>query len=67
MFIFDQEFDLGMIRFIRNSVKNFINANRDGSINQLPIQLSPIVEDNPNAKNLDDYIKNILMKDNEDA
>ena len=67
MFIFDQEFDIGMIRFIRNSVKNFIKANKDGSINQLPIKDAPIVEDNANAQNLDDYINNIIMKDNEDA
>ena len=67
MFIFDQEFDIGMIRFIRNSIKNFLKGNKDGSINQLPIKNAPIVEDNANARNLDDYIDNIIMKDNQEA
>ena len=64
--IFDQ-FDIGMVYFIRNSTKNFINKYRDLSINGLPIELCSVVEENPRAKNLDDYINNILMKMNEDA
>ena len=56
-----------MIRFIRNSLKNFLKAHKDGSINQLPIESAPIVEDNANARNLDDYIDNIIMKDNQEA
>ena len=59
MFILDQDFDLGMIYFIRNSTKNFIESNRDISINGLPLSLASEVEENEDAKNLDDYIKNI--------
>lgn len=33
----------------------------------MPIELASIVEENPLARNLDDYIENILMKMNEDA
>lgn len=67
MFIFDSEFDLAMTFFIRNATRNFIVCNRDISINGLPIELASVVEENPRAKNLDDYISNILMKENEDA
>ena len=56
-----------MVYFIRNSTKNFINKHRGISINGLPMELCSVVEENPKAKNLDDYIKNILMKMNEDA
>ena len=55
MFIFDREFDLGMIYFIRNATRN------------LPIEVASVVEDNPKAKSLDDYITKILMMESEDA
>ena len=67
MFLIDREFDLGMTFFIRNSTKNFIEANKDASLNGLPLELASVVEENPNAKSLDDYIKNILMMENQDA
>lgn len=56
-----------MTFFIRNSTKNFIEANKDASLNGLPIELASVVEENQNAKSLDDYIKNILMVENQDA
>ena len=52
----DDEFDLGMIFFIRNSTKNFLIQNRGRSMNGLPIELASIVEENEKAKELDDYI-----------
>ena len=67
MFLIDREFDLGMTFFIRNSTKKFIEANKDASLNGLPIELASVVEENQNAKSLDDYIKNILMMENQDA
>ena len=36
-------------------------------INGLPIAIASVVEENPKAKCLDDYITNILMNENEDA
>lgn len=36
-------------------------------MNGLPIESCPIVEENPNATDLEQYIKNILMAKNEDA
>ena len=63
----DKEFDLAMVHYIRNAIKNFLEQNRDISINQLPIETASVVEDNPKAKSLDDYIKNIVMQENEDA
>ena len=55
-----------MIYFIRNSTKNFIEDHKQSSINGLNIELASIVEDN-SSRNLDDYIKNILMEENQDA
>lgn len=62
MFVFDKDFDLGMIYFIRNATRNFIEHNKDKSINGLPIELASEAEEMENAKTLEDYIKNILMK-----
>ena len=67
MFVLDREFDLAMVYFIRNSTRRFLLKYRDHSLNELPIELASIVEENPKAKSLDDYIQNILMKDYEDA
>ena len=67
MFLIDRDFDLGMVYFIRNSTRKFLEKNRGASINGLPIELASVVEENPKAKSLDDYITNILMKDYEDA
>ena len=67
MFVLDREFDLAMVYFIRNSTRRFLLKYRDHSLNELPIESASIVEDNPKAKSLDDYIENILMKDYEDA
>lgn len=67
MFLTSGDFDIAMVYFIRNLTKNFIEANKEKSMNGLPINYCPVVEDNPNAKNLEDYITNILMKMNEDA
>ena len=40
MFLLDDEFDKGMIYFIRNSTKNFIMQNKDASINGLPFEMA---------------------------
>lgn len=56
-----------MIYFIRNSTKNFILANRESSINGLPLELAAEAEDNEEAANLDDYVDKILMKNDQDA
>ena len=56
-----------MIYYIRNATKNFIEQNRGVSINGLPIEIAAVVEENPRAKSLDDYIKNIVIQDNENA
>lgn len=67
MFLTSEHFDIGMVYMIRNLTKNFIEDNRGKSMNDLPIELAAVVEENPNAKTLEDYIKNILTKMNEDA
>ena len=67
MFVLDREFDLAMVYFIRNSTRRFLLKYRDHSLYELPIELHSIVEENPKAKSLDDYIENILVKDYEDA
>ena len=67
MFVLDREFDLGMVFFIRSSTRYFIENNMDASINGLPMEIASEAEENPKAKNLKDYIKNILMMENEDA
>ena len=67
MFLLDSDFDLAMVYFIRNSTKNFLLKHRDHSLNGLPIEFASEAEENLKAKNLQDYIDNILMKDNEDA
>ena len=61
LFVMDKEFDLAMVHYIRNAIKNFLEQNRDISINGLPIETASVVEDNPKAKTLDEYIKNIVM------
>lgn len=48
---------------MRNSVRNFLKAHSDGSINQLPIQVALGLEE---KDSIEDYIKNILMKEDED-
>ena len=67
MFVLDREFDLGIVYFIRSSTRYFIENNMDASINGLPMESASEAEENPKAKNLKDYIKNILMMENEDA
>ena len=61
LFVLEKEFDLAMVHYIRNATKNFLEQNRDVSINGLPIEMASVVEENPKAKSLDDYIKNIVM------
>lgn len=63
MFLFDSNFDLGMIFFIRNSTKNFMLAHKEYSINGLPMNLAAEAV----ANNLQEYIDEIVMKLNEDA
>lgn len=58
----NEDFDKGIIYFIRNLTKAFLINNRGRSINGLPIELAAIVEEDPKVKSLDDYITNILMK-----
>lgn len=62
-----EPFDKGLIFMIRNLTKNFIEENKNKSINGLPLELAAIVEEDPQAKTLEDYIDNILMKPNRDA
>ena len=45
MFIFDNDFDKGMIWLIRNSIKNFIESNQDCSINGLPLNGAAVADD----------------------
>jgi hypothetical protein len=56
-----------MIYFLRNITKNFMFANKERSINELPIELAPLVEDVPGATDLDGYIRNVVMKMGTDA
>jgi len=56
-----------MIFFIRKLTKNIIAFNTDKSINGLPVRLAVVAEDIPNAKTLEGYITNILMKMGHDA
>ena len=56
-----------MVYFVRNTTKNFIQKFKDISINGLPLDLCPVVEENPNANTLEEYVQNILMMENEDA
>lgn len=58
-----------MIYFIRKVTKNFIIENKDESLNGLPIRSAPSCEqsEDTGSHTLEGYIKNILMKMNEDA
>lgn len=62
MFVMSDNFDTAMIFFIRNLTTNFIISNRTRSINGFPIEMASGVEEDPQGKTLDEYIKNILMK-----
>jgi len=44
MFLTSRELDLGLVYMIRNLTKNFIINNLDVSINELPLQVAPVVE-----------------------
>ena len=46
---------------------NFILANRERSINGLPIEMAPVVEELEGADNLEGYIDIVLMQMNKDA
>lgn len=63
MFYYDSNFDFGLIWFIKNSTKNFMKSNKECLINGVPIKLAAEMD----ANNIEDYINNILMKENEDA
>jgi hypothetical protein len=56
-----------MIYLLRKITKNFILDNQERSINGLPIELAPIVEDVPGAETLTGYIDKVLMKMDTDA
>jgi hypothetical protein len=56
-----------MIYFLRTITKNFILKYKDRSINELPIEMAPIVEDVAGADTLEGYIKEIVMKMGTDA
>jgi hypothetical protein len=60
-------FDKGMIYFLRNLTKNFLKENRERSMNGLPLEFAAEAEEDPDARTLDDYINNILMKMGRDA
>ena len=47
--------------------KNFLEANSTRSIHGLPIEMAAEVEEDPKARTLNDYIRNILMKMGTDA
>lgn len=56
-----------MIFLLRKITKNFLLTNKEYSLNGLPLESAPVVEDVNGAETLDGYIKNILLKMNEDA
>ena len=66
MFVFDPEFDEGMIFFIRNAVKNFIEKQKNYEINGIPIELG-LIEEFPHMKTLSNYLENFLMKENKEC
>ena len=49
MFVFDTEFVSALNFLIRIATKNFIEANREASINGLPIELGLLVEKHENV------------------
>ena len=65
MFLFNKDFDQGIIFILRCVTKNFILQNRDLDINGLPIVESTKVE--AQLESLDQYIEEVLMKMGEDA
>ena len=67
MFLTSDEFDIAMVKLVRNTTRKFLELNKESSMNGLPIEFCAIVEENPKARTLEEYIENILMKDNEDA
>jgi hypothetical protein len=64
MFLTNDEFDKGLIYFLRNSTKNFILRDPNLSINGLPMNVASVAEE---GLDLNTYIDEILMKMNEDA
>ena len=67
MILLNDDFDLSLIYTLRKLGKNFIMAHKDIEMNGLPLEMAPIVEEVAGATDLNGYIKNILMKMNEDA
>lgn len=62
LFLFNPNFDLVMIYFLRKLTKNVLVKHQDLSLNELPLINAPIVEDIPGADTFDGYINNIVMK-----
>jgi hypothetical protein len=50
-----------MIFFIRKITKNFILIHRNRSINELPIEYAPIVENDEEDLSLEGYVNNVVM------
>ena len=67
MIFLNDDFDLSLIYTLRKLGKNFIMAHKDIELNGLPLEMFPIVEEVLGPTDLNGYIKNILMKMNEDA
>jgi hypothetical protein len=49
-------FDKAIIYLLRNLTRNFIEQYKERSINGLPIENAPLVEDIPNATTLEGYV-----------
>jgi hypothetical protein len=64
LFIEDDIFDKCAIFAIRKLTKNFILANKERSINELPLSYAPIVD---GEESIEGYVNNIVMKMYTDA
>ncbi len=49
LILMDNHFDKAIIFLIRSITKNFLEAYKDRSINGLPIELAPIVQEEADA------------------
>ena len=67
MFLLEEQFDKAMIWFFRSAISDFLMKHRDLSMNGLPLEFCPIVEEPERGATLELYIQNIVNKMNEDA
>ena len=67
MFLVDDKFDKGMVYFVRRVTKNFMELNADKTINSIPIQKVPVLDQFDSDDPYHFFIDNILMKMGEDV